>query len=173
MTRQEFIDDVTTFGDLMDIASDVGIDFLDDIVYDDERDEEIDEAIRDRLDHEYWGEIRDWLNNIETGFEWYRRDGDEYVGLCDEDFEAYKDDVERYLLDIEWFDAEEDEDDEDIVTYTETEENQDSTEDQPVDTRSLYDVFDGGQCAIVAMNASKVEAARGSGAFLECITDLV
>lgn len=97
MKRQEFIDDVRSFYDLIQFCNEYGYDGVcEDIFDDDERDELIEEDISDALQHCSWRAIRDNLNDIPTGHDWYRRDGLlEYSVLYGADFESHKEVVLR------------------------------------------------------------------------------
>ena len=113
MTRQEFIDDVNTWGDLFSFCSDEGCELLED-VYDE--DGFVDAVQYDVDESDYgWMDLKDYLNDLPEycGGTMYRRNGFfEYDMLDDDyDFEAYKEDVLRWADDYGRFD-EEDGDDE-------------------------------------------------------------
>lgn len=108
MTRQQFEDEVESFGDLMDFCSEHGLWDLDEVCDDDAKDEYIDEDLRE-CD---WGwlDIRDALDNIPTGYDWYRRNGYlDFDALDEYDFEHYKEDVFNHAEESGCFDEEEEE----------------------------------------------------------------
>lgn len=112
MTRQEFIDSVNSFYDLIDFCNDYGCDICEDIVDDDTMDDYINEEIGDFYGS--WRELRDLLSDIPTGYEYYRRDGRlDYVWMDNNDFESYKDDVLSWADDAEVFETEEEDEDDD------------------------------------------------------------
>ncbi len=108
MTRREFEEDVSYFGELLSFCWEYNIDVMDDVVSDDERDDEILEYIRDYDGS--WTNLRDYLADIPTGYDYYRRTGYiEYENLDDYDFERYKEEVLAEAVERELFEPEEDE----------------------------------------------------------------
>lgn len=103
MTRDEFLENITTWWELMDFCSENDCEICEDIIDDDERDNEIDEDVADAIRYDHWYDIRGYLNDIPNGYSYYRRNGRfDYDGLCDEDFDRYKEDV------LNWADHEDD-----------------------------------------------------------------
>lgn len=93
MTRQEFIDNCTYWNELLDICDEYGCRICDDLLDGDTRDDRIDEDISEALNNNYWYQIRESLNSIPSGYDYYIRIGElEYRGLDDDDFERYKED---------------------------------------------------------------------------------
>lgn len=85
MTRTEFLDRMEDFSDLKEFCDDERIDVMDDVMDDEERDDYIYNEIHDNSDS--WDDLRDWLNGIPTGYDWWERDGwGEWNGL-DEDYD--------------------------------------------------------------------------------------
>lgn len=108
MTRREFEEDVSYFGELLSFCWEYNIGEMDDVVSDDERDDEILEYIRDYDGS--WTNLRDYLADIPTGYDYYRRTGYiEYEYLDDYDFERYKEAVLAEADERELFEPEEDE----------------------------------------------------------------
>lgn len=109
MTRMEFIEEVTEWHELIDLCQDYGCDVCDDVIDDDTLDEYVESDISNNGCA--WRDLRDYLSDIPTGYNYYRCDGVfDYVGLGDEEFEDYKSSV------LDWMDADDlwnDEDDED------------------------------------------------------------
>lgn len=92
MTRQEFINDVTSFDELLDFCYENDCDVCEDIVSSETMDEYIWDEIRDWDGS--WEDLADALNGISQGYDWYRRDGSlDYVYMDDRDFDSYKQDV--------------------------------------------------------------------------------
>lgn len=130
MTRSDFINDITRWWELIDFCLDVGCEVCEDIVSNDDLDGNIEDDIENAANEELgWVEIRNRLNDIETGYDYYVNDGYMiYNGLDDEeDFDEYKNEV------IDWMDSygdwdEEDTEDDDFVdeenSYQEEEDNE-------------------------------------------------
>lgn len=112
MTREEFIRDVDSWGELLDFCNEYSCDYCENVVDDDCRDDEIDDDIAEAIRNDRWYDIRDYLSDIPTGYSYYCRNGTfDYDGLDDYDFERYKNDVLEWADDEEvWDDAPEDED---------------------------------------------------------------
>ena len=116
MTRQEFIDDVTTFYELYSFCSDEEIyGVLDNYFDGGDLDEEVEYDLGENRDIS-WRDLSDYLSDIDTGCDFYERCGSfEYYGYgnCGDTFEELKQEVldiadERGLFEKE----EEDETDE-------------------------------------------------------------
>lgn len=107
MTRNEFLNNVTTWGELIDFCNDEGCDYCDDIYSEESRDETINDYLVDWARNESWQDLFSRLDNIETGYDYYKEDdyGD-WVGLSDDDFDDYKDDVLRWMDDNGYWDEE-------------------------------------------------------------------
>lgn len=123
MTRDEFLE-IDSWSDLLYFCSNEGCSICDDICHEDDRDDYINECLTDMARDAYdWKDLRDTLDNINTGWDYYRRDeyDGEWIGLDGDDFGEYLNDV------LEWGDEEEvwDEPDED--------EDEDANFAQPID----------------------------------------
>ncbi len=114
MTRNEFLEDVTSFGDLKDFCYNEDCNLLEDVYDEEGRDDYINECLMDWARDDTWQELYDRLNGIPTGYNWYRYDeyGD-WCGLDDEDFEEYKNDVLEWADDNGVWDDDEEDTDED------------------------------------------------------------
>lgn len=73
MTRQDFIDDVNSFWELIEFCGDERLDICEDLVFWDELDGYIMRAIRD---FDTWQGIRDFLSDIPDGGEYFSVDVD-------------------------------------------------------------------------------------------------
>lgn len=120
MTRTDFIHNITTWEELLDFCNEYDCGLCDEIVEDNDRDDEIDADVEEAIRNQRWYDINGYLDNIPTGYNYYRRNGSfDYVGLDDADFETYKDEI------LDWGDSEEiwdDEVDEDYDVFAEQEE---------------------------------------------------
>ena len=92
MTRNDFLNDVTEWWELLDFCSDEGCNICEDIIDSDQLDEYVEEDIRDT--NYSWRDIRDSLSEIPTGYGYYRMNGSfDYDGMDENDFDSYKEDV--------------------------------------------------------------------------------
>jgi hypothetical protein len=142
MTRSEFIQNIETLSDLFEFCNDNDITEITEGVYsDDELQSYIADEARDYIREYGWVDLRDALDNIPCGYDFYRNtgymqfdtiDGDEFDGLkeetlrlCDENYDIW------------------DEEDEDEITYVYTEEQtQESDEEQiPDESITSSDLF--------------------------------
>lgn len=116
MTRQEFLDEVGCWGDLIDFCSEHGCDDCDNIYSDSSRDYEIEEDLYEMVRDCSWREVLDALQTYdrESGYDYYlRNEYGEFEGLNDyEDFTLYKDGVLHWgdVNDI-WDEGEDDDED--------------------------------------------------------------
>ena len=113
MTRAEFLDNITDWSELKEFCSEWDCDCCDDIYDEDERDEKIGEDIDEYACDYSWDSLRDLLNDIPSGYDYYcRNSAFSWEEADDEMFERYKSDV------CDWADDggvwDEDEEDEDI-----------------------------------------------------------
>lgn len=112
MTRTEFIENVQNWWELLDFCNDEGCDICDDVYDDDSKDQYINETLVDTARNvDDWRDLLQTLSDIPYGYDCYRLDGYcDFVGLDDEDFESYKDDVLEWGDDRDiWEDEEEEE----------------------------------------------------------------
>lgn len=140
MTRQEFLDDVYDFRELMDFCYDNDCGICDDIYDDESKDEYINEHLSDMADNaDDWQSLYRTLDDIPTGYDYYRLDDyDDFNGLDDDDFDDYKNDVLEWMDDNEYWDEDEDDEEEYFPLeeeYSEEEDDEESCEEdmQPVD----------------------------------------
>ena len=118
MTRQEFIEDVNAFWELIEFCRNERLDICDDLVYWDKLDSYIMCAIRD---FDTWQGIRDFLSDIPDGGEYYSIDGYDGIVGVDDTFDDYKSDVIRAMDQCNaWGEEEDSSDDEDDVVESET-----------------------------------------------------
>lgn len=128
MTRQEFIDDVLDFQQLVDFASEFGYEFDD--AY---SEESYDDVINDELteNDQGWQDVKDWLNSLPDGYDFYIRDrwGD-WEGRSSDDIDDLKEEFLNWADDdggvfdeeYEEEEAEEEEAEEEELEEEETEE---------------------------------------------------
>lgn len=104
MTRQEFIENVTTAYDLVEFCYEEDLNQCDSWISGDYLDGKICEVINDMTHNETWDRIRDYLNSIEEGYDYY--DADDFRAIDDDDVEN----IREQILDFFEFDDGEDED---------------------------------------------------------------
>ena len=140
MTRREFLDDVCDFSELRDFCDDNDCRICDDIYDDESKDDYINEHLSDMADDaDDWRSLYRTLDDIPTGYDYYRLDdyGD-FNGLDDDDFGDYKDDVLEWMDENEYWDEDEDDEEEYFPPeeeYSEEEDDEESCKEdmQPVD----------------------------------------
>ena len=111
MTRQEFLDNVTTFDELQEFCSDVDYYLQEDGAYSaEEYDDYIDNELYELAREEPWRDIRSWLSNLPDGYDYYFRDdwGD-WEGRSYRDIYDLKERVLAYADGNDLFDPEEEE----------------------------------------------------------------
>lgn len=111
MYRQDFIDNITTWEQLIDFCQDEDCEICDDIYSENERDDKIEENLIDIASCKYWDELRDWLNNIPVGYEYYFQDDcDDWQEADIYIFEDRKEEVIRWMDNGGYWDDDSDED---------------------------------------------------------------
>lgn len=158
MTRAEFYENVTTWWDLKNFCSDEQCDICDDIYDEEGRDDYINDCLMDWARNESWTELLSRLEDIPTGYDYYRYDdyGD-WVGLDDGDFDEIRDEVAEWMDDNGyWDDDEEEADDEEDTPFIDPEDA------EPIDDEdcSLGELFEGSVARIRAISEEELEAAR-------------
>lgn len=162
MTRQEFIDDVTTWSELLQFCYDEDYD-TNDIYTSEQRDDYINDELMDWARNDSWRDMLDALRALEDndGYDYYRHDdyGD-WIGLDDGDdeFDDFKDNV------LEWMDENaywpDDEEDEGEEEYDDEEEAPPADdEDSANDDEEDFDIEDE-DCSVGEMFAASVHCIR-------------
>lgn len=124
MRRQDFIDDITTWSELLSFCYDEDCDICEDIYSEDSRDEDIDtNNLVEWARNNTWQELHDILEEIPTGYDYYCRDdyGD-WFGADNDLFEDRKQEVIDWMDDGGYWD-EEYEDEEDVYLDNDYEED--------------------------------------------------
>lgn len=112
MTRQEFIDNIHYWSELIEFCSDNGCDYCEDIYSSDAWNDYVDDDVAEMAGNDGWRVILDVLQGYDelSGYDYYRRnDYGEWIGLDDDDFESYKDDVCGWMDDNDYWDEEDEE----------------------------------------------------------------
>ena len=142
MTRQEFIDEVTTWSELLDFCYSENIDFCDDVYSEDAKDDyfnsELVEMARNADD---WRDLQSRLEDIPDGYDYYINDDyDGFRGADDDDFDDHKDDILEYMDDNEYWDDDEEEEVEEEPAPDDDEdpEDEESVEEEDVSIAELF-----------------------------------
>lgn len=98
MTRREFLEEVNDFSDLLDFCWEESLSTCEDVYSEGSLSELIDEEIKEKIQYNSWMEVRDFLNDIPEGYDFYSQDGyGDWRGLGSDDFEDYKLEVLREM----------------------------------------------------------------------------
>lgn len=119
MTRREFIDEVENIDQLLSVAADYDYEF-DEVYTEDQYDDEINDQLRN--DDGYWKDVRDWLNNLPDGSDFYVRDRwgecegrgyeeiddlkEQFLNWADEDGEVFEEEDDEEYDEEEYDDSE-------------------------------------------------------------------
>ena len=134
MTRSEFINDITSWSELLEFCSEESCDLLDDIFDEESMDSEINEFLSDYARDYEWYNLRDYLKEIPTGYDYYQQNGAfDWTGLTDDDFNDYKNDVFGWAENHEVFEDEDGEGDENTDSEELVFEEPEGPEDPPVE----------------------------------------
>ena len=116
MTRGEFIEQITSWSELLSFCYDYDCDVCADIISHDSLAEYIADDFRTFADRYSWTDIRGWLNDIDDDADYYYRNGSFEYESVDDDFDSYKDDVLSWGDDDGIWDPEDE--DEEFDDYT-------------------------------------------------------
>lgn len=112
MTREEF-EEIEDFSELLDFCNNYDCDIYNGIYDDDSYHDFIDEDIRDMVRCDSWEQIRDYLDELPYGYDYYRRTDDGWEGIDENsDFDCIKDEVRGWAEEEEIFDEEDEQEDE-------------------------------------------------------------
>ena len=168
MTRQEFLDTVNEFDDLIVFCDEEGCDYCEGIYSADGREDRINELLSDWEANWGWRDIMDFLRDEanKDGYAWYVESDGTLDGLTDEDFERYKSDVLSWMDDGGyWDDPDEpgvEDDDEWTADYIPSVEPQDPEDLIPVETEdcSMTELFSAGVNCIRAITCEEIQKAK-------------
>lgn len=124
MRREDFVNEMTSWGEVTDFCVEAGLDdLIDDIYSSYNMARSMDEDIPEYLQHNDWDELKDALNNIDEGYDYYRRYGFmEWTGLDDySDLDDFVQEVKEYIDDNcpDLWDSDEDVDEDEEVNSEE------------------------------------------------------
>ena len=143
MTRQEFLDSIESFSDLINFCNENdGYQAYTQNIYDNEDyDMEICRRISEYSNENRWEEIRDWLDNLPYGCDYYEYDDDwsEWKGLEDEDLHERVHELAQELDEDGFFDDEVEEQEADAVNEELTPQTENT---KPVEEENDLDMDD-------------------------------
>lgn len=144
MTREEFIENIRSWNDLLQFCYDYDCDYCEDVYDEDAKDDYFNNDIVEMARNaDSWQDLYRQLEDIPTGYDYYINDDYDWRGADDRDFDNYKSDVLSWGDDYDVWD-EEDEDDEDVLEeeYVVAEEMEDDKDDEELEEGcSLGELF--------------------------------
>lgn len=149
MTRQDFIDNVTTWGELLDFCNEEGSEICEDIFTEEERDQYItDNWLMDWARESSWWDLYQILDGIVTGYDYYELDDGEFYSREDGDttFEERKQEVLQWMDSGDWWDTDDEEEElEDDLVYEEIDcDDLEPIEDEDISVTDLFNVCNEG-----------------------------
>ena len=143
MTRQEFLDSIESFSDLINFCNenDIYQAYTQNIYDNEDYDMEICRRISEYSNNDSWEEIRDWLDNLPCGCDYYEFDDDwcEWKGLEDEDLHERVHELAQELDEDGFFDDEVEEQEADAVNEELTPQTENT---KPVEEENDLDMDD-------------------------------
>lgn len=145
MTRQNFIDDITTWYDLINFCSDEGLDDCDDIYDEDEKDSTVDARLYDKVyyNRESWQDVLSFLSDVpdnQAEYYVYNGDYDDFREATDRDFDERKSNVLELMDANAYWDEEEAEEEEYVHQGSENIAEEEPSE--PVDFSEIFSAVD-------------------------------
>ena len=141
MTRQEFIDDVCSFSDLIQFCYEEELGTCDEIYSANRLDEYLREEILEYLDDHDWVDLKYTLDDIPTGYDYYvRTDWMEFYGADEDDFDDCKERVLDIMDDWDNWDEDAEEEEEPIVQNNSEFEDETPVEEEPVSIVELVNI---------------------------------
>lgn len=121
MTRSEF-EAIGCIEDLYQVCVEYGLSAMEDVVDRDYMNELVIDYLQNVSRSDDWTDIRDWLNEIDTYYDWFKFNGGiEFDAISESDLEYLMDDVRSEMERDRYFDDEDDDDEDtwDNDTYME------------------------------------------------------
>lgn len=141
MTRQEFIDEVCDFSDLISFCYDEDLETCDEIYSADRLDEYLREEIPEYLDDHDWVDLKYTLEDIPSDYEYYIRNGwMEFSAADDSDFDEYKENVLDEMDDNDYWDEDDEEEEEPIIQNNSESDDETPVEEEPVSIIELVNI---------------------------------
>lgn len=178
MTRQEFLDDVTTFDELNSFCIDIGYDLQEDGAYSEEEyDDYIDEEVYETARENDWRYLREWLSNLPDGYDFYFRDDwGEWEGRSCREIDDLKENVLEYADENDLFDVEDEEVEEYIEEYIEADVEEEPEDDDfgEVEDCDMSDFIWAGNAALRELQEqSEKEEAYANQTLMGVLSQLV
>lgn len=156
MTRNEFLQNITSWSELKGFCSDYQCECCDDIYDEYEMDEEVDSDVYNYCRDYPWRTLSELLRNIPQGCEYYRKRSAFYWEEADNEmFERYKSEVCEWADDNDMWDDDYEEDEEDIFEEAEDDFFAEESDETPVDDEdfSVGDLI--GMCSVAFVAIQK------------------
>lgn len=122
MTRDEFINEIETVGELKDFCYDNDCDECDDVFSEEDMNDCVDDDLYEYVRHNDWRDTLSFLENIptysDTGY-YYRDDYGDFCSLDYDDFDDYKDRVLEWCDNNDIWDEPDEDNTEDVVEIEE------------------------------------------------------
>lgn len=168
MTRNEFINDINDWEELIDFCRDMNYELCDDIYSEYSRDDYINDYLENIASEcGDWRSLISTLEDITTGYDYYLYESTtDWRGLDDGDFECYKETVVEWMDDRELWSEEEDDEEEEC--------NVDPYDLSPLETEDisiseLFSACSQGLKSITDADKASDEAAENS--FIEFVAE--
>lgn len=143
MTRQEFLDSIESFSDLISFCNenDGYQEYTQNIYCNEDYDMEICRRISEYSDNDRWEDIRNWLDSLPCGCDYYEYDDDwgEWTGLEHEDLHERVHELAQELDEDGFFDDEVEEQEADAVNEEPTPQTENT---KPVEEENDLDMDD-------------------------------
>lgn len=172
MTRDDFINDVSTFDELMSFCQEADLGFCDEFYSPGNYNDKVEVMIEEWMEEYTWRELRDVLESLPTGYDVYVEDGwASFIGYdsTDERFYEVKDEVLEWCDDNDFWDVEDEEENDvfdfDIATNHEDGSVEDSQQEEDDDFGaeegcSMADLFSAGSECVQIIKAKEEEITK-------------
>jgi hypothetical protein len=117
VNRAEF-DAINSIGEIISVCADYDLNICEDIFSEDEKDEYVEDELCEYIRNHSWDETRDMLNEIPSGYEYYRKIHYlDFKPLYEDDFLEIKSALEYEFDECELWDEETEEEEEEIERF--------------------------------------------------------
>lgn len=179
MTRQKFLDDVTSFDELHSFCIDIGYDLQEDGAYsEDEYDEYINEEAYEIARENDWRDLRGWLSELPDGYDFYVKDAwGDWGGRSSRNIDDLKENVLEYADENDLFDVDDEEVEEEYAEeYIEADVEEEPEEDdfEDVEDCDMSDFIWAGNAALRELQEqSEKEEAYANQTLMGVLSQLV
>lgn len=163
MTRAGFFENVTSWWELKDFCGEQGCSLCDNVYDDEARDDYIDENLVNWVRNDTWYDLRNRLDNLDTGYDyWLLDDYGDWTGLDDGDFYNMKDEVAEWVDNYGDWDDDEEEADEEPFEEENEEPFEEEDEEPPIEDEdcSLGELFAASATRVKSIAEDELEKDR-------------